>query len=123
MATSQDASFPGPLFGREVSSMLPFSVIVSLILLLITNWVVRRSKNPTVYTALWASILAFGPVAGSCFMPVVALQSLLLVLAVIIWGTNHWQPRSFMLISTSLTAAAYGIVSWVAIRECSRLRE
>jgi hypothetical protein len=107
----------------EVRSMLSLSLVLSLCLLVIANWAIRRSANPTFTMALNAAGFSLVPVALSCFFPALALQSLLLVLVVAASVFFHWKPRTFLAASCAATLASYGVAAWVAFQEYTQLRD
>ncbi len=105
--------------------MLYISLIVSTVLLLIANWLAKRSGNAT--ATIIGSSLAFVllPFFTMCLLPAVALQGLLLCVAVIICRVTHGGYSRFWPLSCGATLVAYGLAGILVVqseREYARLR-
>jgi hypothetical protein len=102
--------------------MFYVSLVLSAMLLLIVNRVVRRSRQPLQTTILIA--LAFTLCPMVIFLsPAVAIQALLLVVAVGVCSFPQRRPRTFLTCSVGVTILVYGVASWFAFQDCARLRE
>ncbi len=105
--------------------MLFLSLIVSTVLLLIANLLARRSGNAT--ATIIGSSMAFVvlPFFTMCLLPAVALQGLLLCVAVIFCRIAHGGYSRFWLLSCWATLLAYGLAGILVAqseREYARLR-
>jgi hypothetical protein len=111
--------------------MLVISLVLGFILLTLANVAIWRPQR----CPAWPSVLAFvlcglafaiGPAAiGLFFLPPVALEFLLLGVAMIACGVLRCGPRFFVPASGLVTMIAFGIPTWFALeaqREYSRLR-
>jgi hypothetical protein len=87
--------------------MLYISLVASALLLLVVNVAYVKKWRPTFATVLAAGVLAMGPVCVMFFLPLVALQGLLLVLGSVIGA--HWQVRAgyFLIYSSLATILIY----------------
>jgi hypothetical protein len=105
--------------------MLYFSLIASAVLLLLANRVVRRSESPGLAVSLLGAGFVFTPFLAMCVMPTVAIQSLLLWIAVLIWRDSGRGPSYFVKLSCGATLLAYGLAGVLVFRserEYQRLR-
>ncbi len=105
--------------------MLYFSMMASAVLLLLANWAVRRSASPGLAVSLCGAAFVFTPVLIMCILPAVAIQSLLLWIAVLIWQASDRGPSYFLKLSCSATLLAYGLAGILVFRcerEYQRLR-
>jgi hypothetical protein len=105
--------------------MLYLSLIVSLLLVLAANWFVFRKKHPVSKTIVLCLAIAFGPIFLMLFLPGVAIQALLLVVSVVVWGVSRRGPRLFLKLSGAATVCAYACAAWLAWQsqhEYARLR-
>jgi hypothetical protein len=105
--------------------MLYAVVIISTFLLLVANLIVFRARAPVGKTASFCLAIALGPFFVACVMPLVAVQGLLLALAVIIWRNSGRGPSYFLKLSCAATLVAYVIAGWLVFqseREGARLR-
>lgn len=105
--------------------MLFISLILSTLLLLAANWLARRSRDAqvTIFGTSFAFLIA--PFFLMCISPPLALQSLLLCAAVVVWGSTSRGPSFFLKLSLGATLIAYGlsgILVFQSEREYSRLR-
>ncbi|MCI0464417.1 MAG: hypothetical protein L0Z62_46375 [Gemmataceae bacterium] len=103
--------------------MLAISLILSGILLLIVNYNALRSQEPCFSTIFAALAMGFGPILLTCFLPALALQALLVIGCVIIWGLLRWRPRTLVMLSWAVSVIAYVVVGYAAYQEHERLRE
>jgi hypothetical protein len=105
--------------------MLYVSLIVSAALLIIANWAVRRSASPGVAVSLWGAAFVFTPFLMMCILPAVAIQSLLVWIAVLVWRDSDRGPSYFLKLSCGATLLAYGLAGVLVFRserEYQRLR-
>jgi hypothetical protein len=102
--------------------MLFLALFLSSLLLLIGNWAAYRSRHPILVTVLSGLGFTVFPLGIGFLSPVVALQGLLLVIAMTVWRFKGWRPGAFLAQSCGATLAAYAIVSWFALQDCARLR-
>jgi hypothetical protein len=103
--------------------MLTLSLILSAILLAIVNMTARRSAQPVATIVVEAAFFAICPVLLMLFLPALLLQALLLAWAAVAWCLLGRRPRTFLLLSSTTTLAAYAIVGGTAYLNYSRLRE
>jgi hypothetical protein len=106
-------------------TMLYVSLIASAMLLMVANWAVRRSASPGLAVSLTGGAFVFGPFLMMCILPTVAIQSLLLWIAVLIWRDSDRGPSYFLKLSCGATLLAYGLACILAFRserEYQRLR-
>jgi hypothetical protein len=87
--------------------MLVISLIVSAVLLLLANLIVRRTRFPAF--AMGCASLAFvlGPLYLRCLLPPVLIQAPLLLVAAIIWRGSHRDTSYFLRLSGGATLLAY----------------
>ena len=83
--------------------MLYLSLIVSSLVVLAANWFVYRTKHPVSKTIVLCLAIAFGPIFLMFFLPGVAIQALLLVVSVVVWGISRRGPRFFLTLSGAAT--------------------
>jgi hypothetical protein len=105
--------------------MLYFSLIVSAALLIIANWAVRRSASPGVAVSLTGAAFVFTPFLMMCILPAVAIHSLLLWVAVLVWQDSDRGNSYFLKLSFGATLLAYGLAGVLVFRserEYQRLR-
>jgi hypothetical protein len=106
--------------------MLYTSLVLSALLLILANWFARGSlKRGEVFLAgaLSAAGFAFVSALGMWYLPAVALQALLLLVAAIVWACARGRRRSFLVLSCTVTVVAYLVIGWPAYREQARWRE
>jgi hypothetical protein len=106
--------------------MLFISLILSALLLLVTNWLAGRGRHAG--TTIVCSSLAFmvGPFFLMCVLPAVALQALLLCGATIVWRATHRGPSFFLPLSCGATLVAYSLSGMMVLeseRGYARLRD
>jgi hypothetical protein len=102
--------------------MLYFSLVLSLILLSIAWWAVRRSKHPVLTTAVAGAAITVVPaILVMALFNAVALQALLLSITAFVWSVPRRRSWPFLPLACAVTVAAYGIDGWVAFRDYSRL--
>ncbi len=105
--------------------MLYISLIMSAALLIIVNWIVRRSASLGVAVGLTGAAFVFIPFLTMCILPAVAIQSLLVLIAVLLWRDSGRAPSNFVKLSCSATLLAYGLAGVLVFRserEYQRLR-
>ena len=105
--------------------MLYLSLIVSSLLILAVNWFVFRARQPVTKTIALCLAVTFGPIFMMFFLPAVAIQGLLLVVSVVVWGVSRRGPRFFLRLSGAATLAAYACaagLAWQSEHEYARLR-
>jgi hypothetical protein len=103
--------------------MLVISLFLSLILLLVANVAIRRSRRPLVPVLLATAALAIGPCLAFIVLPVLVWQALLLLIAVGVAQGSGWRPARFTQISCAVTLLAYGVAAGFAWHQASRLLE
>ena len=106
--------------------MLYISLMASAVLLLFANWVVRRSRMPGIVMGCAVPACAIGPFFMMCLLPTVAIQSLLLWIAIIVCRHSRRDAWFFLRLSCGATVLAYGlggILVYQGEREYSRLRK
>jgi hypothetical protein len=106
--------------------MLYMSLLVSAFLFLVANLIVFRARKPVGKTVGFCAALALGPFFMMCVLPPVAIQGLLLALAVVGWWISRRGPLLFLRLSCAATLVAYGIagrIAWQDLRENARLRD
>jgi hypothetical protein len=103
--------------------MLYIALVLSVILLLLANIIVRRTERPFWPMVLTGLGFAFGPNCLMFYLPPVALQALLLVIAVLAWRIFRRRPSFFVPLSCAATVAAYAIMGWWVLRDLAELRE
>ena len=94
--------------------MLFISMILSALMLLAANRIVRRARYPVAKTVGLSLAVVLGPFFLMCILPPVAIQGLLLALAVIGWRASRRGPSFFPRLSCAATLVAYGIAGWMA---------
>ncbi len=105
--------------------MLFFSLIASTLLLVYANWVVRQTPRPGLGLACAALTVAIGPFFMLCVLPTVAIQGLLLLLAMFLWRESGRGRSDFVRRSIGATLLAYAmgsILVYQSEREYDRLR-
>lgn len=105
--------------------MLYISLIASGLLLLYANWMVRRAMYPGTTIGCAGLAVIIGPVFMLCALPMVAIQSLLMWVAVILWNNTRRDPATFLRLSFGATAMAYalgGVLVYRSEQEYARLR-
>jgi hypothetical protein len=106
--------------------MLITAIVLTAMILIFTNLIAHRLKNPTVWIAL-PSVLALLMVLGfPLFFPTVALMLVFLLVALVVWRNSSRGPSYFTKLSIAATLLAFGLVGghacW-AEREYARLRK
>jgi hypothetical protein len=102
--------------------MLVTSLVLSSVLWLIANRVVYGDDRP--WLTVIPAAVGFGLLAlMACFLPAVALQAVLLIIVLMACSLLRLRPRSFLLLSSLATVAAYPIVAWLALQYHERLVE
>jgi hypothetical protein len=105
--------------------LLYIVVVVSALLLVVTNLIVYRARKPVGKTARFWAAMALGPFFLACVMPLVAIQVLLLAVATIIWRNSGRGPSYFLRLSCGATLIAYVMAGWLVWKsetEFARLR-
>jgi hypothetical protein len=104
--------------------MLYISSVLSLVLLGIALWAVRRTEHPVLIITVAGAGLTVIPVMFlMTLFPAVGMQALLLAIAAIVWSVCRGRSSSFVLAACGATVVAYGIEGCLAFREYSRLCE
>jgi hypothetical protein len=103
--------------------MLYISLVFSGILLLLANWIVRRTQHAVVPVVLLAFVFAFGQILLMMFSVALALQAGALGVLVLACCGIWERPRLFLPLSLAGTVLAYGIVAYHVHRELSELRD
>jgi hypothetical protein len=88
--------------------MLFISLILSTLLLLIANWLARRARPSSGSIIGTSTVFLVGSVFTMCFLPALAVQSLLFCLATVVWGAGRRSPSRFLALSGGATLVAYG---------------
>src|SRR5262245_30975160 len=94
---------------RGMSAMLFISLILSALLLLIANAIVRCARHPARTTVGAGLAFLLGPVLLMVAFPAVMLQALLICGAAIVWRVSRRGPSSFLPLSCGATLVAYGV--------------
>jgi hypothetical protein len=105
--------------------VLYVSLIASALLVLFANWAARRARHPGPAMGCAAVTCTVGPFFMMCALPTVAIQALLLVLAVILWRNSGRDPSVFLRLSCGATLLAYALGSILVVRserDYARLR-
>jgi hypothetical protein len=102
--------------------MLYISLVLSAILLVLTNWVVRRVHRPVVPVMLLAFAFAFGQMLLVMFSVALALQAGAVALLALTCCGIWERPRLYLPLSLAGTVMAYGIVAYYVNRDLSELR-
>jgi hypothetical protein len=105
--------------------MLFFSLILSALLLLLSNWIVRRSQHPSGLITILCLVSLLTPLLAFCVAPAAMIQSLFLLIAAFLWRQSGRGPSEFLRYSLGATAAAYGVAGvlvFLSEREYARLR-
>jgi hypothetical protein len=105
--------------------MLVLSLIVSAVLLVITN-VAARGKHPLGWTLGVGIGLTVMPICIGVLLPTVALQSALLCIALLVLNIPGPEKRYYLPASLATTLIAYAITTGFALyreQEFARLRE
>jgi hypothetical protein len=103
--------------------MLYASLILSTILFLLSQRIVRTNANPGCTLALIPAAMV--PFFMVCIMPAAALQSLFLCAAAIYRRKSRPSPGSFVPLSLGVTAVAYGLAGILVVQsegDYARLR-
>ncbi|MFO0890801.1 MAG: hypothetical protein U0790_16855 [Isosphaeraceae bacterium] len=104
--------------------MLYFSLILSSLLLLHNNWLVRRSQHAGVWSFWMLMATAVVPIFMMCVAPAAMIHSLFLLVAVLLWK-RFASGGPYLAWSLAATVLAYGVVGFLVFsseREYSRLR-
>jgi hypothetical protein len=111
----------GHIRGRAV---LYISLVVSAVLLLITNLIVKSAERPVPFVLMNAALF-FLAALGLCLIviPPVLLQAALICAVVSIWGWRRWRRSVFLLLSAAATVFAYGFFGVVAFQETKQLQQ
>ncbi len=105
--------------------MLYISLILSAVLLLISNHAARRGRHAAGVIMGWSAIFLVVPFFMMCLLPAVGIQALLLGVVAMIWHASGRGPSSFLKLSCGATLVAYGIAGifvFQSEREYARLR-
>ncbi len=105
--------------------MLYMALVLSAIYLLLANRVARHARYPFLSILGWGALFTIGPIFLVLFLPPLAWQTGLLLVAVPIWHRYGKSPASFVWLSAAATALAYVWPVWTAIeyyREVEQLR-
>ena len=105
--------------------MLYLSLIVSSFLVLAANWFVFGTRHPVSKTIVLCLAVTFVPIFLMFFLPAVAIQALLLVVSVVVWGVWRRGPHFFLRLSGVATLGAYVCaagLAWQSQHEYARLR-
>jgi hypothetical protein len=103
--------------------MLYFSLVLSAGLLVLANRAARRADDHAATELLWAAGFMLLLQTGIIFLPALLLQAVLLVAAAAVWCCFRRRPGLFLPLACAATAASYGVVSWNAYRNLTRLQE
>lgn len=105
--------------------MFVSSLIVSALLILLSNLIVRRSRYPVILIAVASLAFVFGPLYLRCLLPPVLIQAPLLLVAVIIRRASYRPATQFLVLSGGATLLAYACTSVFVLqadRDLERLR-
>jgi len=106
--------------------MLIISLILSVLLLLGSNWIVFRAQKQVAKTVGLSMAFVLAPFFLMCILPpVVTVQGLLFSLCVIFMRNSPRGPFFFLKFSCAATVVAYAIAgsaAWRETREFARLR-
>jgi hypothetical protein len=96
------------------------------VFLLIANYHARRPERPAIDLLGWVIVPVGLPFACGMFLPPVAIQFVLVFVALLIWRRKSSSPTVFLAWSLLATGATYGIavcLSLLEVQEYARLRE
>ncbi len=102
--------------------MLLFSLIVSVVLLLVANAAFRWCRAP-VAVLLSVGLLSLLPCLAGVVVPAALLQLALLLAVMVVAYTCGWQPRRFAWLSCAASVGVYAVIGFFAWRDVVRLRE
>jgi hypothetical protein len=104
--------------------VLYFSLVLSGVLLLITNLIAWKAEHP-VPTVLATAALFFLVSLGLCqiVLPPILLQAALLGTIVSVWGWRRWRRSVFFSLSCAATLLVYGVFGAVAFQETRQLQK
>jgi hypothetical protein len=105
--------------------MLFMSLVLSALLLVLSNWIVWRSHHAISALAFLTIGALICPILLFCVAPAVMLQSLLLLVAAVLWRRSGSGAAAFFPYSLGATVVAYGlagILVFMSEREYARLR-
>jgi hypothetical protein len=91
----------------EEAALFVISLIVSALLLLLANLIVRRARFPGAAMACASVAFVLGPLYLRCLLPPVLVQAPLLLLAAIVWSASRRGPSHFLSLSGGATLLAY----------------
>lgn len=104
--------------------MLYISLIVSSIVLLLTNVFAWKSTRPLpkiLKTSIAVGLGSLGPCM--ILLPPVLVQSLSLVVIVLVWNFCHWHRRTFTLLSSGTTLMVYAVLGFLAFQDMRHLQQ
>jgi hypothetical protein len=112
----------------ETPAMLILSLAVTLVLFLVAHYAILcRPQQPLTAAFVLCGLSAtVGPLFIGLFLPPVALQFIMLCLALGLWPALRRRLRSFLPLSATATVVAYaipGLLVWQTHREFTSLRE
>jgi hypothetical protein len=102
--------------------MLYFSLILSFILLFVVNLAQFRKRSPSLTAAVAGFILGIVPMV-MCFMPLLALQGILLFLGSLVGVHSKARARYFLIYSCLVTIGIYAWTGVSAARNLESLRQ
>jgi hypothetical protein len=97
-------------------ALLVISLIVSAVLLLLANLIVRRTRFPAIVMGCASLAFVLGPLYLRCLLPPVLIQAPLLLVAAIIWRGSHREASYFLRLSGWATLLAYTCTTVVVLQ-------
>jgi hypothetical protein len=102
--------------------MLVIALILSVLLLYVAIWAVRKSETPILVIIVAGLTLGVCPLAIMTMFPPVAIQAVLLVILAIVWAAFGWKSASFVPAACVATVLAFGIMAWLSWRDLRGLQ-
>ncbi len=96
--------------------MLELLLIATAFLLIVTNWFAFRSKHPGGWITSLCLVTAFGQICLGFLIPLVSLEALLLIVALVIWQASPRGPKFFLSLSVGSAVLVFGIATVMALR-------
>lgn len=96
--------------------MLYISLVASTLLLIIANWSARRVRHAGTTIVLSSLAFMIGTFFLTLYLPAVAIQTLLLCVAAVVWRVTRRGPSLFLGLSCGATVIAYGLVGIAVLK-------
>jgi hypothetical protein len=97
--------------------VLYVSLVLSMIVLLVANYFACRPGRPVAGLLVCGLVFIGLPMYLGIFFPPVVIQFFLMCAALLSWRTGSSNRRSFLVLSLSATAAAYGVAVCLSLPE------